>query len=255
MAWRRGFSTRPPPVTSFSQFYPGNDERYVWEHSSSTTSTAFCNSHSLCFMNRRYLTDVRWSITETTIRSFERRRLVFHRKLPKTESLKDCMDRTIPYFRDNIVPNSINQGKRVLIASSENAIRGLLMHLCDIPEDRISEVEIPTGLPLIYDVKNKCIRLLDDGTGEDPTVRYKFSTAQDLLFERRSVSLDTPKWILLQLLPPHSNVDHYFLNKFAKLKKLCFCNIEATRIIWQQAKLKRKSRLPNIIESFIYRCE
>ena len=29
MAWRRGFSTRPPPVTSFSQFYPGNDERYV----------------------------------------------------------------------------------------------------------------------------------------------------------------------------------------------------------------------------------
>ena len=41
----------------------------------------------------------------------------------------------------------------MLIASSENAIRGLLMHLCDIPEDRISEVEIPTGLPLIYDVK------------------------------------------------------------------------------------------------------
>ena len=36
-------------------------------------------------------------------------------------------------------------GKRVLIASSENAIRGLLMHLCDIPTDVIHEVEIPTG--------------------------------------------------------------------------------------------------------------
>lgn len=117
MAWRRGYATRPPKVSSFSQFYPGNDERYVM-----------------------YLTDVRWSVTETLIRTFERKRPVFHRKLPKTESLKDCMDRTIPYFRDNIVPNSINQGKRVLIASSENAIRGLLMHLCDIPEERISEV-------------------------------------------------------------------------------------------------------------------
>lgn len=99
------------------QFYPGNDQRYV-----------------------KFLTDIRFSLTETLIRSFERKRLQFHRKLPKTESLRDCMERTIPYFRDNIVPNSVDQGKRVLIASSENAIRGLLMHLLDIPEERISEV-------------------------------------------------------------------------------------------------------------------
>lgn len=43
------------------------------------------------------------------------------------------MERTIPYFKDVIVPVSLNEGKSVLIASSENAIRGLLMHLCDIP--------------------------------------------------------------------------------------------------------------------------
>ena len=88
----------------------------------------------------RYLTDVRWSVTESLIRSLEGRRLSLHRKLPKTESLRDCMDRTVPYFRDRIVPGSLNQGKRVLVASSENAIRGLLMHLCDIPTERISEV-------------------------------------------------------------------------------------------------------------------
>ena len=106
----------------------------------------------------QYLTDVRWSITETLIRSFERKRPVFHRKLPKTESLKDCMERTIPYFRDNIVPNSINQGKRVLIASSENAIRGLLMHLCDIPEERISEVHnsCPSLATLMLALPDKC---------------------------------------------------------------------------------------------------
>ena len=45
------------------------------------------------------------------------------------------MDRTIPYFAYQIVPEAINQGKRVLISSSENAIRGLLMHLCEIPEE------------------------------------------------------------------------------------------------------------------------
>jgi len=157
--WRRGFSTRPPSVSSFSPQYPGNDVRY-----------------------QRYLTDVRWSVGETLIRSVEARKFVPHRKLPKTESLKDCMQRTIPYFRFKIVPNSINQGKRVLIASSENAIRGLLMHLCDIPENRISEIDIPTGLPLIYDAKHKCIKLLDDGLPGDPLERFKFGSAADLLF-------------------------------------------------------------------------
>ena len=52
------------------------------------------------------------------------------------------MERTIPYFKDVILPQSINKGKSVLIASSENAIRGLLMHLCDIPIDRIHQVSI-----------------------------------------------------------------------------------------------------------------
>lgn len=42
------------------------------------------------------------------------------------------MQRTIPYYVDKIVPDSIAQGKNVLIASSENAIRGLLMHLCEV---------------------------------------------------------------------------------------------------------------------------
>jgi 2,3-bisphosphoglycerate-dependent phosphoglycerate mutase len=54
-------------------------------------------------------------------------KLNYNRKFPKTESLKDCMQRTIPYFVDKIMPDSIDKGKIVLIASSENAIRlGLL---------------------------------------------------------------------------------------------------------------------------------
>ena len=52
------------------------------------------------------------------------------------------MDRTIPYFTEQIMPEAIGEGKRVLIASSENAIRGLLMYLCEIPEDKIAGLEV-----------------------------------------------------------------------------------------------------------------
>ena len=96
---------------------------------------------------KKYLKDVRYSISETLIRSIESKHFSLHRKLPKSESLKDCMDRTIPYFTEHIMPEAVSKGKRVLIASSENAIRGLLMHLCEIPVEKISGLEIPNGLP------------------------------------------------------------------------------------------------------------
>jgi 2,3-bisphosphoglycerate-dependent phosphoglycerate mutase len=121
--WRRSYSTRPPSVSSFSSKYPGNDERYM-----------------------KNVRDIRVSIFESLIRSISHFNIEMHRKFPKTESLKDCMERTIPYYLGTIYPESIAKNKNVLIASSENAIRGLLMHLCEIPTDRISEVEIPTGL-------------------------------------------------------------------------------------------------------------
>ena len=49
----------------------------------------------------------------------------------------------------------------MLVASSENAIRGLLMHLLEIPEEEIVNIEIPTGLPLIFDLRHKCLKLLE----------------------------------------------------------------------------------------------
>jgi hypothetical protein len=44
-------------------------------------------------------------------------------------------------------------------------------------------VEIPTGLPLLYDARHKCIKLLGDGSGLDPLAKYNFGTAADLLFK------------------------------------------------------------------------
>jgi len=155
--WRRSFDTKPPPVDSFSQHYPGNDRRYVQE-----------------------IKDVRVSLSETLVRSFALGRLSVHRKLPRTESLKDCMERTIPYWIHSIEREAIGTGKSVLVASSENAIRGLLMHLFSIPPERISEIEIPTGLPMVYDVSSNCLRLLEG----DPS-DYNFGKGgAELLFER-----------------------------------------------------------------------
>ena len=156
-AWRRGYTVRPPKVSSFSLDYPGNDVRY------------------------KYIYDLRISISESIMRSFDSGKIVLHRKLPKSESLKDCMSRVIPYYVGQIEPR-VSEGKRVLISSSENAIRGLLMHLCEIPEEKISELEIPNGLPLIYDVRSKCIKLLDDGSGQDPLEVYNFGRAASFLF-------------------------------------------------------------------------
>lgn len=160
--WRRGYAQRPPPVSSFSTYYPGNDDRYV-----------------------KYVTDLEVSFRESLVRTFADGRLTIARKLPKCESLKDCMDRTIPFYTQIIAP--VARRRNVLIASSENAIRGLLMHLCDIPPDRISEVEIPTGLPLVYTPRMKCLRLLDDGHyDKDPAIalqRHDFGKATDLLFK------------------------------------------------------------------------
>ena len=68
----------------------------------------------------------------------------------------------------------------MLIASSENAIRGLLMHLFDIPPERISEIEIPTGLPMVYDAEANCLRLLEGQPAD-----YNFGKGgAELLFDR-----------------------------------------------------------------------
>jgi len=161
---RRGYKVKPPKVSSFSPSYPGNDKRYI-----------------------KYLKDIRLSLSESTIRSFESSSFSIHRKFPKSESLKDCMDRTIPFYTRRILPDAVDKGKRVLISSSENAIRGLLMHLCDIPEEKIHQLEIPNGVPIIFDPKSRCIKLLDDGSGKNPLEVHNFGPAAEYLFAPRCI--------------------------------------------------------------------
>ena len=71
--------------------------------------------------------------------------------LPRAESLKDTVARVLPYYDATIVPR-IRAGERVLIAAHGNSLRALVKHLDQVPDDEIVEMNIPTGLPLDYEL-------------------------------------------------------------------------------------------------------
>jgi 2,3-bisphosphoglycerate-dependent phosphoglycerate mutase len=72
-------------------------------------------------------------------------------QLPATESLKITLDRVLPYWHSTLSP-MIKSGKRVIIGAHGNSIRALVKYLDDISEADITELNIPTGLPLVYEL-------------------------------------------------------------------------------------------------------
>jgi len=72
-------------------------------------------------------------------------------ELPLTESLKDTVARFLPYWTSTIAP-AIRSGRRVLIAAHGNSLRALVKHLDDISDAAIVELNIPTGIPLVYEL-------------------------------------------------------------------------------------------------------
>lgn len=71
--------------------------------------------------------------------------------LPLTECLKDTVARFLPYWHKVIAP-AVKSGKRVIIVAHGNSLRALAMHLDHISEERIVNLNIPTGLPLVYEL-------------------------------------------------------------------------------------------------------
>jgi len=71
--------------------------------------------------------------------------------LPRCESLKDTVRRFLPYWNEAIVP-TIQAGKKVIIAAHGNSLRALVKHLDNIPDDQIVSLNIPTGVPLVYEL-------------------------------------------------------------------------------------------------------
>ena len=80
--------------------------------------------------------------------------------VPMTESLKDTIARVLPYYEGSIVPH-LKAGSTVLVAAHGNSLRALVKHLSGISDDEITGLEIPTGQPIVYDLADGDLAVLD----------------------------------------------------------------------------------------------
>ncbi len=71
--------------------------------------------------------------------------------LPRSECLRDVLERVLPYWHDVIVPD-LRAGKIVLVSAHGNSLRALVKHLDRIPDEEIAAINLPTGIPLLYEL-------------------------------------------------------------------------------------------------------
>jgi 2,3-bisphosphoglycerate-dependent phosphoglycerate mutase len=74
-------------------------------------------------------------------------------EIPLSENLKNVVDRTVPYWNDVIVPEILN-GKKVIVAASGNSLRALVKYLDNMSPEEIMEFNMPTAIPLVYELEN-----------------------------------------------------------------------------------------------------
>jgi 2,3-bisphosphoglycerate-dependent phosphoglycerate mutase len=86
--------------------------------------------------------------------------------VPSTESLKLVIDRMLPYWSADIAPD-VAVGKVTLVVAHGNSLRGLVKHLEGISDEDIAELNIPTGIPLVYEL-NKNLKIVGPGRYLDP---------------------------------------------------------------------------------------
>ncbi|KAB1660339.1 phosphoglyceromutase [Pseudoclavibacter chungangensis] len=87
--------------------------------------------------------------------------------VPKTECLKDVLERFLPYWESDISPE-LRAGRTVIVAAHGNSLRALVKHLDGISDDEISELNIPTGIPLVYHLDPETLRPVEPGAYLDP---------------------------------------------------------------------------------------
>jgi 2,3-bisphosphoglycerate-dependent phosphoglycerate mutase len=84
--------------------------------------------------------------------------------VPLTECLKDVVDRLVPYFEETVAAD-LRAGKTVLVAAHGNSLRALVKYLDEISDEDIASLNIPTGIPLRYDLEDKDGRLTPTKAG------------------------------------------------------------------------------------------
>lgn len=98
--------------------------------------------------------------------------------LPLTESLKETVARFIPYWHEVIAP-TIKSGKRVLIAAHGNSLRALVKYLDNVPEAEIVKLNIPTGIPLVYELDDDLKPLKSYYLGDQEEIKKAMQKVAD----------------------------------------------------------------------------
>lgn len=96
--------------------------------------------------------------------------------LPSTECLADVVTRMLPYWKSDIVPD-LQSGKTVLVVAHGNSLRALVKHLDGISDSQISELNIPTGIPLVYELDNEFKPINVGGRYLDPQAAINAAAA------------------------------------------------------------------------------
>ena len=107
-------------------------------------------------LNERHYGDLQGlNKTETAKKFGDEQVLIWRRSYdvapPNGESLKDTAARTLPYFKSQILPQVI-AGQNILVAAHGNSLRSICMELDQLTKEQVLKLEIPTGLPIIYDM-------------------------------------------------------------------------------------------------------
>ena len=88
-------------------------------------------------------------------------------EMPRTECLKDVIARMLPYWESGIVPD-LRAGHTVLVAAHGNSLRAMVKHLDEISDEDIAGLNIPTGMPLLYDLDEELRPTVAGGEYLDP---------------------------------------------------------------------------------------
>jgi 2,3-bisphosphoglycerate-dependent phosphoglycerate mutase len=91
----------------------------------------------------------------------------------RTESLKTTLERVLPFWHEEIAPE-LKAGKKLLIAAHGNSLRALVKYLDNISDKDITELNIPTGVPLVYELEEKTLKVIPNKNALSPLQVSRF---------------------------------------------------------------------------------
>jgi 2,3-bisphosphoglycerate-dependent phosphoglycerate mutase len=100
------------------------------------------------------------------------------KEIPLCECLKDTIERTLPYWHETITP-AVKAGKRVLVCAHGNSLRGMVKYLDNISDQEIVSLNIPTGIPLVYELDDKLKPLRHYYLGDPEAVKRAAQAVAD----------------------------------------------------------------------------